>query len=164
MPEKITYITQTDLLERIQTDRSSFASLWENLSDTQMTERPGPQNDWSVKDLIAHIVWWENTVMSRVKNILAGKDATRSETIDEINERVFQENKDRELSIILSEFNANLPKLESLISRLSDEQINDPNLVNIKDRALRDYLIGDTFGHYDMHREDLQHFVESFDN
>jgi uncharacterized protein (TIGR03083 family) len=164
MPDKITFITQEDLLARIQSDRSAFAALWQNLTDERMLQRPGPQDDWSVKDLIAHIVWWENSMLSRVEKALGGEVVELTGTIDEINEHVFQENKDRDLSDVISEFDANMPKLEDFVAQLSDEQINNPDVINIKGHALRDFIIGDTFGHYEMHREDLQNFVQSLSN
>lgn len=75
--------------------------------------------------------------------------------------QIFKENKDRALSDILAEFENNLPIVETFVSQFTDEQINDATVINISDEALLHYLIGDTFGHYDMHRNDLQSYVGS---
>lgn len=161
MAEKINYMKQVDLLNRIRIDRVSFAILWENLTDEQMTQRPGPQDDWSVKDLIVHIIWWENFMIKRIKDRLSGGEGKRNETIDNLNASIFEDNKDRALADVLAEFEANLLKVETFVASLSDEQINDTDVINIKGEELLHYLIGDTFGHYNSHRDDLQRFVDN---
>ena len=83
-----------DLLERARTERAELALLWRGLSDEQMTRRPGPQPDWSVKDVIAHITWWEQSMVNWVKRALSGEMLTRTETPDEINARVHADNRD----------------------------------------------------------------------
>lgn len=155
------YMSQSDLLQRIQMDRQSLAEIWQPLSDEQMTQRPGPQTDWSVKDLIAHIVWWENFMIWRIEDKMSGGDGQRSKSIDAYNVQIFEENKDRSLSDILNEFDTNLSKVLAFVETLSDEQINDPSVISISDEHLLHYLEGDTFGHYDMHRDDLQNFVDA---
>lgn len=161
MSEKITYMTQSDLLSQVRTDRTSFAVLWKNLTDEQMIQRPGPQEDWSVKDLISHLVWWENFMMKRINDSLSGGEGKRTETIDNFNAQIFEANKDRALADVLSDFELNLEKVETFVANLSNAQINDTDVINIAGEALLHYLIGDTFGHYDSHRNDLQNFVDS---
>ena len=161
MSNKITYMSQEGLVKQIREDRQSFAALWQNLSDEQMTQRPGPQADWSVKDLIAHIVWWENFMIWRIKDKLSGGEGKREKSIDDYNVQIFENNKDGDLPDILREFEDNLRKVVAFVETLSDEQINDTDVINISGEALLHYLIGDTFGHYDMHRDDLQSYVDS---
>ena len=48
-----THMAPRDLLERIRKDRAALAALWDGLTEEQMVRRPGPQEDWSVRDLIA---------------------------------------------------------------------------------------------------------------
>lgn len=161
MADEITFMTQKDLLTRIRSDRQSFSILWQNLTDEQMTQYPGSQEDWSVKDLIAHVVWWEDFMMKRINDELSGGDGKRTQSIDDYNVQIFEENKDRALSDILAEFESNFPIVEVFVSQFTDEQINDATVINISGEALLHYLIGDTFGHYDMHRDDLQSYVDS---
>ncbi|GAB5494474.1 MAG: hypothetical protein Phog2KO_46890 [Phototrophicaceae bacterium] len=161
MTNEITYMTQSDLRQRIRTDRQSFAKLWQNLTDEQLTQRPSCQEDWSIKDLIAHIIWWEDFMIWRINDKLSGGDGKRSQSIDDYNVDIFEQHKDRGLDDILAEFESNLPKVDTFISQFSDEQINNPEVINISGQALLHYLIGDTFGHYAMHRNDLQAYVDS---
>ena len=47
-----TQMTSYDLLEKIRQDRAGLALLWSGLTEEQMMQRPGPQADWSVKDIL----------------------------------------------------------------------------------------------------------------
>ena len=65
-----------------------------------MTRRPGPQPDWSVKDVIAHITWWESAMTNWVSRALTGEMLARTETPDEINARVYADNRDMPLETV----------------------------------------------------------------
>ncbi len=159
--EWITYITGKDLIARVTKERAEFAKLWDDLTDEQMTQRPGPQSNWSVKDLIAHLTWWEQHMVKCVTLATSGGTVVYDETIDEANERVFEEKKDIPLDLVLVEWKASFPTVIKLVESLSDSQINDSSVANIEDKALLNPLIGDTFGHYKMHRNDLEIYVKS---
>jgi hypothetical protein len=160
MDEKINYMSGIDLLARVKKDRTEFASLWAGLTEAQVLQRPGPQDDWSVKDLIAHITYWENYMIERIGKIIAGTDSPGNRELDDINAQLFEDNKDRTLDDITSDFDANLQRLESFITGLTDEQINDAGAVDYGGKQLLKFLISDTFGHYGMHQPDLEGYVK----
>jgi len=164
MSKEITYMTGSDLIARAKQDRAEFASLWADLSEEQMIQHPGVQEDWSVKDLMVHIVWWENYMIERIGNIVAGTDKPVKSDLDQTNAKVFEDNKDRTLEDVTSEFDSNLQRVETLISGLTDEQINNPDAVAYGGRQLLKFLISDTFGHYGKHRPDLERYVQSLNN
>ena len=155
--EKFSYIEKPELLKRIRTDRPQFAALWQQLSDKQMTSIPGPQEDWSVKDLIAHIIWWEDHTMDIVQAILAGDEPSLVDDIDETNEQIYNENKTRDLADVLVALESNMEKIEKQIANLNDTQINT---IRVGKHLLLDYLVGDTFGHYGVHLGDLQAYLQ----
>ncbi|MCY3572646.1 MAG: ClbS/DfsB family four-helix bundle protein [Chloroflexi bacterium] len=157
----ITYMTADDLLERARTERAELAALWQGLTPQQMTRRPGPQPDWSVKDLIAHITWWEQSATNWVSRALSGELLTRTETPDELNARIFADNRDLPLATALDYFAASWRPLEDLLLRLSDEELNDAELCNIREMPLLYFLVGNTFAHYADHVEELRAYVES---
>ena len=151
----ITYMRADDLLARARHERDALALLWQDLSDEQMTRRPGPQPDWSVKDLIAHITWWEQAAANWVSRALSGEMLTRTETPDEINARVHADNRDLPLDTILAQFDATWRPLEDLLLRLTDEELNDAQVCNIRDMPLLYFLVGNTFAHYADHYDEL---------
>ena len=159
----IKYMSADDLLERARAERTALASLWRGLSDEQMTRRPGPQPVWSVKDVIAHITWWEGAMVNWVKRALSGEMLTRTETPDEINARVYADNRDMPLDTVMEMFEASFPLVEALLERLDDDEINDAAVCNIRDMPLLYFIVGNTFAHYADHVEDLRAYVERLD-
>ncbi len=161
---EITYMSGKDLLARVRHDRADFAKLWDGLTDAQMKQYPGPQDDWSVKDLIVHIIWWENYMVERVGNIVAGTDKPRQLDLDQMNAEILEDNKDRPLAEVLADFENNLAGVEGLIESLTDEQINDADAVDYGGRQLLKFLISDTFGHYGVHRPDFEQYVKQIES
>ena len=162
MSEWITHMTPDEMMARIRKDRTSFAALWAGLTDEQMTQRPGPQSDWSVKDLIAHISAWEKRMLDNGEQLRKGEPLIPRPDIDTVNVEIFAANKDRSLADVRAEFDAQMARLESALGSLSEDQINNAQLFpQLQGRPLLLPIIGDTFGHYDAHRPDLEHYVNS---
>lgn len=161
--EFITYMKKGDLLARIRQDRAAFAALWHGLTDAQMTARPAIQPTWSVKDLIAHITYWESYMIERLSHVLAGgadKRLRSDEEVDTINANVYTAHKDDALVDVRAAFDASLPRVEALIAPLTDEQINDASLYTGMEIPPLYVIIGNTFGHYADHIDDLRAYVE----
>jgi uncharacterized protein (TIGR03083 family) len=157
-----THMTPHDLLDRIRKGREALAALWGGLTEEQMVRRPGPQEDWSVKDLIAHITWWERFILERVADLINGAKSEPAAAQDVLNARAYERHKDSPLAEVLAAFDANWPKLEALISSLNDEQINTPAYYRTYDGvALLPVLGAGTFGHYPSHMTDLRVYVET---
>src|SRR5919106_686801 len=57
----------------IQLDKAwtGFQESYAGLSDSQLTE-PGVTGDWSVKDMIAHVTWWEEEAQKHLPLIIKG--------------------------------------------------------------------------------------------
>ena len=136
--------------------RQNFASLWEGLSEEVMTRRPGPNPDWSVKDMVAHICWWESFALSRITILAAGEKLHLLSDYDALNNRVFSLYRDMPLDTLLAVFHANQAQIEGLIDALSFEEWVDENRPNFKGQSLMRILGGNTFGHYYEHMNDLQ--------
>ncbi len=155
----ITYMSGDDLLARARAERAALAALWQGLSEADMTRRPGPHPEWSVKDLIAHITWWEGSSTNLVSRALSGEMIASPKTTDEVNASVYADNRDLPLATVLEMFEASFPLLENLLRRMTDEEINDPDVCNIRDMPLLYFLAGNTFVHYADHIDDLRAYV-----
>ena len=156
----ITWMSADDLLDRARRERAELEALWLALDNDEMTRRPGPQPDWSVKDVIAHITWWESAMTNWVSRALTGEMLARTETPDEINARVFADNRDMPLETVLAAFEASFPPLEALLNRLTDDEINDAEVCDIRGMPLLNFIVGNTFAHYADHIDDLRAYVE----
>ncbi len=65
-----------------------LAAAWEGLPEELMIQRPGPHPEWSVKDIIAHLCWWENFAISRIAVLAAGLEINPIKDFDRLNKEV----------------------------------------------------------------------------
>lgn len=147
-----------ELWQRIKKGRAAYSAVYAGLTPRQMTQRPGPQDDWSVKDQIAHLIWWENLAMLRAPLQLAGEETGTINNLDEINAQVLAQSEAMTLDEVLAVFEANLARLKALCAGISDELLNDKAS---KRRPPYWILVTDTFEHYAEHQPDLERYVAS---
>jgi hypothetical protein len=94
------------LLKRLDKAWVEFKSSYAGLSDAQMTT-PGVTGDWSVKDLIAHVTWWEEESLKHLPHILQGGTAPRYSVqyggIDAFNAQMLTQKRGLSLADVLSQ-------------------------------------------------------------
>jgi hypothetical protein len=151
-------MTPAQLWAEIKRARAEYSAVYAGLSDDEMTRRPGAQHDWSVKDQIAHLIWWEDYAIVRSGIMLAGEPFAKLTDFDAINAQVFAFNKDVPLAVVRAAFAANLPRLEGLCNSLTEETLND---AVGKSQPPYWLLVTDTFEHYREHQPDLERYVAS---
>lgn len=100
--------------------------------------------------------------MDWVTRLLNDEDVTYHGTVDDVNAHVFADNKDRDLADVLKEFDDYQQKVEAFIQSLTDEQINDAAVLSFTgNTSILRFIVGNSWGHYDDHYDDLRVYVES---
>src|SRR5262245_21355282 len=69
-------MNRSQLLKRLDTAWETFKTSYAGLSDAELLA-PGVAGDWSVRDLIAHVTWWEEEALTHLPVILEGKQPPR---------------------------------------------------------------------------------------
>ena len=64
------------ILDKLEQAWGEFTESYAGLTDEQM-QQPGVMEDWSVRDLMAHISWWEEEALKHLPTILAGRRPPR---------------------------------------------------------------------------------------
>src|SRR5512145_1910746 len=120
--------TKKGLLAAIEIERSTLEKLITELSPAQLTE-PGTVGEWSVKDVLAHLMEWEQMVLSWHSAGLKGKvPVTPAEGINwaqlpQLNQQIYERHRDRPLADIQKEFKSSFKKMLSTIQGLSEEDL-----------------------------------------
>ncbi|HEX6289618.1 MAG TPA: DinB family protein, partial [Herpetosiphonaceae bacterium] len=65
---------RADLLARIRSEHTRLEAMLARLSDDQMIQ-PALDEGWSVKDLLAHITWWEQRMLQLLQAAARGEKA-----------------------------------------------------------------------------------------
>ena len=147
-------------LETLHTTRTEWETLLAQISEDRMLE-PGAAGTWSVKDIIAHIMWGQRE-MIRVcqQHALIGSDLWNM-TEDERNAIMVAEQHDRPSQDILREERHVYAQLLAVVQTLSEEDFNDPHRFRYmpEDWLPWQVIAGCSFKHYKDHMPSIQDWL-----
>lgn len=142
--------TQASVPDQMRAEHAQLEALLAQISDEQFVQ-PGAIGEWSVKDILAHLTFWEQRLLAyfngaRESLIQPGEEEQAA--IDRINAEVFAANRDRPLAEVRAEFDSSYQQTLALADSLSAEDLADEEFFGL--------FAGDTFEHYREHREMLE--------
>jgi hypothetical protein len=144
------------LLDRLNSARNNFIASYAGLTDEQMLE-PGVTGDWSVRDVIAHVTWWDEESLKHLPEVLDGRrPAKYSDTyggIDAFNAKSTEEQKELSLADVLRQFDERHHQLVVYIRSVPPDQL-------IGESRFRRRLRLDTYGHYPEHTAQIRAWRE----
>lgn len=142
-------MTRDQLLARIDSAWTAFQSSYAGLPEARLLQ-PGVAGDWSVKDTIAHVSWWEEEALTHLPHILAGRRPPRYSTtyggIDAFNALMTERKRDLGLADVLVHADETHERLLAFLGTVPDDQI-------ATESRFRRRLRLDTYGHYPIHTE-----------
>ena len=154
-----------ELIEAIRAGRAEVQAAWADIDEALLTRRPGPQSDWSVKDLIAHLSYWPQSIVRDVRAALKGEtppSIANPTPVDEVNARVFSENRDRPLAAVQTDFHAAAEQVIELARSLSEDDLNNPSRFPwLNGEPLAERLAGETYEHFAEHLAELRAWKET---
>jgi ribosomal protein S3AE len=140
-------VNRAQLLERLHKAWTSFTASYAGLSESQMLE-PGVTGAWSVRDLIAHVTWWEGEALTHLPEILSGRTPPRYSVtyggIPAFNALMTARKKGLSLADVLREQDETHRRLIAQVEGVAEDQITT-------DTRWRHRLRLDTYGHYPKH-------------
>jgi uncharacterized protein len=83
-----------------------------------------PGNNWSPKDVLAHIAGWENEVIKQFKEFLVNPDVDDNYDIDSFNEKSVFSRKSKTWDEIMEELELSQKELSAFISTLSQKNVD----------------------------------------
>ncbi len=147
-----------EIVEQVRTAHRELEEVLVGIPPERMTQ-PGVNGDWTVKDVLAHITWWEQHLLMRLRT---GQDDVYLPNVDPreatraANAEVFAASRQRSLDDVRATFKASYQELLAELETLSVE------------RAAQDEIyeaIGsDTFEHYREHTEMLRAWLAGTPN
>ena len=112
--------------------------------------------EWSVKDLIGHLGFWENSVVSLFNALRAGKTPEPFPELDALNARVLSESRKQSLSEVRRQEKGAYQKVLALIKDASDRELFDPaHFPWTEGRPFESFISDNTYGHYEEHLPEL---------
>jgi DinB family protein len=140
-------VTRAQLLARIDKAWRAFTDSYAGLSPAALLE-PGVTGVWSVRDLIAHVTWWEAEALTHLPEILEGRTPPRYSVtyggIPAFNALMTERKQPLSLAEVLREQEETHRRLIGLVEAAPQDQITT-------DTRWRHRLRLDTYGHYPKH-------------
>ncbi|MDQ3694717.1 MAG: DinB family protein [Chloroflexota bacterium] len=142
----------TRVLTRLDAAWVEFQEAYAGLSDERLLES-GVTGEWSVRDLIAHVTWWEEEALKHLPLILDGGRAPRYSVtyggIDAFNALMTERRRNLSLAEVRGQFEATHRRLVAYIRRVPPEQLAG-------ETRFRRRLRLDTYGHYPIHTRQIR--------
>jgi len=143
------------LLKRLEKAWSAIKESYAGLSDSQMTE-PGVMDNWSVKDILAHVTTWEEESLKYLPLIISGGQPpryTRYGGIDGFNAQMTEQKRGLALSDVLRQLDETHHRLIDYIQSVPEEYFTG-------ETRFRHRLRLDTYGHYPQHARAIREWRE----
>ena len=144
------------LLKHLDKAWAAIKESYAGLSDSQLTE-PGVTGHWSVKDIIAHVTWWEEEALKHLPLIIEGGRPPRYSIqyggINGFNAQMTAQKRGLSLSDVLRQRDATHRRLIAYVQSAPEEQFT-------RETRFRRRLRLDTYSHYPKHAKAIRTWRE----
>jgi hypothetical protein len=153
---------RTELLEKIFASRSRLEETLAQFDAEQMVE-PGLPGGWSVKDLFAHLGWWEFRAVDIYGTLVKGttpRVVIHPDEMDRVNNRVIEEFRSRpleEMQLYERQAFENLVKIAEMAPDL--DLFNRHRFAWTQGEPFVSWIMRNTYEHYDEHIALLEHRI-----
>ncbi len=146
------------VLARLDAAWMDFEESHAGLSEAQIMI-PGVSKQWSVRDVIAHVSWWEEEALKHLPDIRQGRRPPRYSVtyggIDAFNALLTEKWRRLSLPEVLREH-------ADVHRRLRDYVRSVPDEMFVRETRFRRRLRLDTYGHYPKHAKSIRAWRRAF--
>lgn len=152
-------MTAARLADILRAERAKWNALLAQVGPQRM-EIPGVEGTWSVKELVAHLTWYERAVVDGAAQIANTGTFTRANDgvgMDERNARVVAESRARSVDEVLAEADDVFAQLLQVIAACPDDLLNNAKLLGLPDDVppwMR--VANNSYLHYQQHAQSIQ--------
>ena len=140
------------VLTRLDNAWTEFEESYAGLSHSALLV-PGVTGRWSVRDIIAHVTWWEEEALKHLPLVREGGRPPRYSVayggIDAFNAMMTEQRRDHSLTEVLRQHDV-------VHARLVDYVRDAPEELFTRETRFRRRLRLDTYGHYPMHAKAIR--------
>jgi hypothetical protein len=108
--------------------------------------------EWSVKDLIGHLGFWEASVVSLFNTLKAGKSPEPFPELDVLNAQVLTDSRKQSLAEVRRQEKTAYQKVLALVQDATEAEMFDPrHFAWTEGRPFENFIYDNTIGHYEEH-------------
>lgn len=154
--------TKEELLESISTTRKQLEKKFSKLTLEQMVW-PGSMDNWSVKDILAHLVDWEQRFIGWYKIGLKGEipetpaPGMTWRDLPKLNQEGYELHKDETLEEVLNRFQNSYRETYELIEGMTEQEIFAVKYYDwTGESSLLPWIVANTSSHYNWARRNIR--------
>ena len=149
-------MNRQQVLKRLDTAWAGFEESYAGLSNAQLLT-PGVTGEWSVRDIIAHVTWWEEEALEHLPLVREGgrppRYSVRYGGIDAFNAIKTEQRRDLSLAEVLRQHDEVHERLTAYLRGVPEELFT-------RETRFRRRLRLDTYGHYPKHARAIREWRE----
>jgi hypothetical protein len=149
-------------LAAIDKERGALEAFLESLTPEQMVE-PGVVGEWSVKDVLTHLIEWEQMALGWYRTGLREEipempaPGYKWNETPALNQMIYEKHRDRALDDVLAQFEASHQEILGVIQALSNEDLfTAGRYAWTKKNTMGTYFISATSSHYLWARKEIR--------
>lgn len=158
--------TKMELLDLLKARRHEFDAAVAAIPQSSMLE-PGAAGHWSVKDIIAHLAYYEGWMADRLQELLEGKSYTPTQ-LDMMhweprNTIIYEQNKSRTLDDVLKSSKDTFARLVAAVEAHDETFLFEPKTFEGAPGPVipAEMIRSEVYDHYPQHIPSLTAWIES---
>lgn len=162
--EQTPHMDKATFVATLRRERAAWEALLaeaEAWSETQMTQ-PGINGEWSIKDIIAHVTWYEREMVGLLQaHALAGSHLWELPH-DQRNDALFEELRGKPLAGVQVEARQTFAELLALVEGLAEEDLRDASRYRDMppDWIPWELLADNSYTHYPQHAPAIRAWLD----
>lgn len=146
-----------EILQGLRAEHRRLSATLEQLTPAQVVQ-PNVVGYWSVKDVVSHLVFWNQFAADEVNAAVAGKAHPHPPgTGDEINAQAVAEYDSRDWYEIFSLFEQSSEQIITLVETLPEEAFEPGNRIEqVLEETIHGALANNTYEHWPMHEAQIR--------
>jgi hypothetical protein len=150
-----------ELLKETYDEREKLEALLSTIPPDVLATRK-VQGEWTAKDVVSHLIVWEQMVILWVKSGYEGKaipvpaEGFKWSDLPALNDKIFKEHKDEPLEEVLKKFQQSYRQTLELLNSIPEQDLFTPGLHKWQNKnMLAAYFISCTSSHYLWARKEI---------
>lgn len=147
---------KADAIKKIEKSWTNLRSVIESVPESELAAA-GVVEDWSIKDIMGHVAFWDERAALTLRAATAGKpqDIPKGEGpnwVDEWNQREYLARKDKSFKDIRGEWITSHENARNALAEATDESL----ATKFGQGKVISYFEGGTYTHYDEHAAQIK--------
>jgi hypothetical protein len=153
--------TRGDLVKEILIEREKLEALLQTIPPDVFASKK-VAGEWTAKDVISHVIGWEQMVILWVTSGYAGKtipvpaEGFKWSDLPALNDKIYREHKDEPADEVMAKFQQSYSQIMDLLNSISEQDLFTPGLQKWQNKnMLAAYFKSSTSSHYLWARKEI---------